>query len=132
VAVAIVATESEQLKKSAIFLKMLFLGFSKHVDLYFFIAFDIFNKLHYHFHSSVSCECFVKALNKASEIIFKWVKPMSHILFLIFFYSKMDASHPEILIFIHSHNSCRPSGDCGGSWDPTRDCCVAVWFTQSP
>jgi hypothetical protein len=22
----------------------------------------------------------------------------------------MDASHPEILI--HSHNSCRPSGDC--------------------
>jgi hypothetical protein len=32
---------------------------------------------------------------------------------------------------IHSHYSCRPSGDCGGSRDRTRNCCVAVWFTQS-
>jgi hypothetical protein len=37
--------------------------------------------------------------------------------FLIVFYSGMDASHPEIWFYIHSHNSCRPSGDCGGSGD---------------
>jgi hypothetical protein len=44
----------------------------------------------------------------------------------------MDASHPEILFYyIHSHYSCRPSGDCGGSRDRTRNCCVAVCFTQS-
>jgi hypothetical protein len=36
------------------------------------------------------------------------------------------------LILIHSHNSWRPSGDCGGSRDQTRNCWVAVWFTQSP
>jgi hypothetical protein len=51
--------------------------------------------------------------------------------FFIVFYSGRDASHPEIWFLIHSHNSCRPSGDCGGSQDRTRNCCVTVWFTQS-
>jgi hypothetical protein len=51
--------------------------------------------------------------------------------FFIVFYSGMDASHSEICFFIHSQYSCRPSGDCGGSRDRTRNCCVAVWFTQS-
>jgi hypothetical protein len=40
----------------------------------------------------------------------------------------MDASFPEILFNLHSHDSCRPSGDCGGSRDRTRDCCVSAWF----
>jgi hypothetical protein len=40
----------------------------------------------------------------------------------------MDASFPEILFILHSHDSCRPSGDCGGSRDRTRDCCVTAWF----
>jgi hypothetical protein len=31
---------------------------------------------------------------------------------------------------MHSHNSCRTSGDSGGSRDRTRNCCIAVWFTQ--
>jgi hypothetical protein len=46
---------------------------------------------------------------------------------IFFFYSGMDASHPEILFIIHSHNSCRPSGDCGGSRNRAQKCCVAVW-----
>jgi hypothetical protein len=32
----------------------------------------------------------------------------------------MDASFPEILFILHSHDSCRPSGDCGGSRDRTQ------------
>jgi hypothetical protein len=32
----------------------------------------------------------------------------------------MDASFPEILFILYSHDSCRPSGDCGGSRDRTR------------
>jgi hypothetical protein len=47
--------------------------------------------------------------------------------FKIVFYSGRDASNPEILFIIHSYCSCRPSGNCGGSWDRTRNCCVAVW-----
>jgi hypothetical protein len=43
---------------------------SKHVDSSFFIAIDIFHKFHYLFCSSVSCERFGEAQNKASGIIF--------------------------------------------------------------
>jgi hypothetical protein len=57
------------------------------------------------------------------------------VIIVFVFYSGMDASNPEIfylfLLLIHSHYSCRPSGDCGGSRDRTWNCCVAVWFTQS-
>jgi hypothetical protein len=49
-------------------------------------------------------------------------------IFKIVFYSGMDASFSEILYISHSHGSCRPSGDCGGSRDRTRDCCVTAWF----
>jgi hypothetical protein len=47
--------------------------------------------------------------------------------FFFVFYSGRDASHPEILVMIHSYCSCRPSGNCEGSRDRTSDCSVAVW-----
>jgi hypothetical protein len=34
-----------------------------------------------------------------------------------FFYLWRDASFPDILFILHNHDSCRPSGDCGGSID---------------
>jgi hypothetical protein len=43
----------------------------------------------------------------------------------------MDASFSGVLFILHSHDSCRPSGDCGGSRDRTRDCCVTAWFQQN-
>jgi hypothetical protein len=57
-------------------------------------------------------------------------KNISHgfFLLLIVFYSGMYASFTEILFILHSHVFCRPSGDCGGSRDRTRDCCVTAWF----
>jgi hypothetical protein len=48
--------------------------------------------------------------------------------FKIVFYSDMEASFPDILFILHSHGSCRPSGDCGGNRDRTRECCVTAWF----
>jgi hypothetical protein len=65
------------------------------------------------------CCAVVKTLYVQGEIFF---------FFLIVFYSGMDASFPEILFILHSHGSCRPSVDCGGSRDRTRDCCVTAWF----
>jgi hypothetical protein len=48
---------------------------------------------------------------------------------LFFFYSGRDASHILRFYFVpHSHDSCRPSGDCGRSWDRTRNCRVAAWY----
>jgi hypothetical protein len=52
----------------------------------------------------------------------------SQVFFKTVFYSGRDASFPEILFILHSHNSCRPLGDCGGSRDRTRDCCVTAWY----
>jgi hypothetical protein len=44
-------------------------------------------------------------------------------------YSGRDASFPEILFYIlHNHDSCLPLGDCGGSRDWNRDCCVTTWY----
>jgi hypothetical protein len=47
---------------------------------------------------------------------------------LIVFYSGIDASFPEILFILHSHDSCCPSGDCGESGIEIRDYCVTAWF----
>jgi hypothetical protein len=42
------------------------------------------------------------------------------------FFFLLGNGRTEIFFIIHSHNSCRPSGDCGGSRDRTRNCCIAV------
>jgi hypothetical protein len=50
------------------------------------------------------------------------------VFFLLFFTQEWTPHFPGFLFILHSHGSCRPSGDCGGSWDRTRNCCVTVWF----
>jgi hypothetical protein len=67
---------------------------------------------------------------KGQEVGIKlWFVTILNIFFLIVFFTQEGT--PRILRFyfvLHSRNSCRPSGDCGGSRDQTRNGCVAAWY----